>query len=488
MPRLPLDRRGLACVTPGQFARVRKELTIDCFDPATKESWKVYAFDEYEDFAGIPRAFAWEFSDEIDFSFAYGYEMVGLSVRPELRKNQGPAVDRLVEAFASGKTDMILQAYTGSGKTVMGCEFAARIGVSTLILVDQEKLRDQWIETLVDHFGYDREDIGIVQGKTVDYEHDFTIGMVQSIYNKEFEEDFYEAFGVVIFDECHVCGAEQFSNVLSMFPARRRLGMSATPDRPDSLSKLVKYHLDGGRVVIKEDRLPSRAYVINYPGCYSFYANRSPRTGRYITEIVEDGERNRLIVEAILAMHKLGRKILVIGERIEHLEGLCAAAVAAGVPEDETLLYTGKENYYKLDKNPKPLRDPEGYQRGTEYSPLIYTKKERKVTLSKRNDLLVSARIIFSTYAVFSKGVDVPDLDTGIDATPKSAFVQIHGRILRRFPGKKIPIWITIRDFNSYRAEYQFGKRIAELIKSNAETYTWSPGDSAARMKNPANL
>ena len=84
-----------------------------------------------------------------------------------------------------------------------------------------------------------------------------------------------------------------------------------------------------------------------------------------------------------------------------------------------------------------------------------------------------TARVIFATYGMFSKGVDLPRLSAGIDCTPRSQAQQVHGRILRKHPGKLSPIWMTCLDINSYRTNYQFAQRIDEYQKSNANIYEW---------------
>jgi len=481
---------GMARVTPRRS--IREDLTIKGFDPQEREDWTFRAYAEHGGKLLVPRAYA--FANDFIFDTEPGWR-IDPPERPNLTGKwayQEEPVKQVVDLFTKQKYhDLILQAYTGSGKTVMGCEIAARLGVSTLILVDQGKLMQQWVDTLKDKFGYFAmgTDIGIVQGKTLDYEYDFTVAMIQSVYDRQFDRDFYEAFGTVLYDECHVAGATQFSRVLEMFPAQYRLGLSATPDRKDQMNKLIKMHLESRRVVLSEKRSKSRVYVVNHPACYSWYANTSPKTGRFISEVTEDGLRNELLVKIIRWMHEQDRKVLVIGERIAHLENLWAMALRAGVPEEATLLYTGKEHYYKLEKDPKPKGDPEDHVKGTEYTPLHFVMKERRVNLQKRDPLLDEARIIFSTYSVFSKGVDVPDLDAGLDVTPRSAFVQQHGRILRAASGKRIPIWVTIRDYNSSRAEYQFAKRIGDFVKSNAEVFIWPvPGEGELVRVSPAKL
>jgi len=77
---------------------------------------------------------------------------------------------------------------------------------------------------------------------------------------------------------------------------------------------------------------------------------------------------------------------------------------------------------------------------------------------------------------MFTKGVDVPDFESGLDATPRSRVEQVHGRILRDHEGKRVPIWVTIRDVYSHKCEYKFAQRLRDYRKSNAEVSLWVLG------------
>jgi hypothetical protein len=87
-----------------------------------------------------------------------------------------------------------------------------------------------------------------------------------------------------------------------------------------------------------------------------------------------------------------------------------------------------------------------------------------------------SSRVVFATYGIMSKGVDIPRLSGGIDVTPRREATQTIGRILRTAPGKLRPIWITVADTNSFRALFQLCGRIDDYTESNAEVYLWENG------------
>lgn len=393
---------------------------------------------------------------------------------PTPRDYQIDALQSISNAFDS-YYDFIFRARTGWGKTIGSLIIAAELGVSTLVVVDQENLKEQWIESLIKHFGFKREDIGIIQGAKCDYEGKaVTIAMVQTSTRKELPEAVYHAFGFVIVDEVHVIGAPTFSSILLRFSAAYRMGVSATPKRRDGLQKVLDYNLGRVRVYVDDEHDPSAVYVAEHPTVYSAYANTSPKIGRFVNEVTDDGSRNLLIAEAAAYLYDTGRDILVLSDRIEQLRQLMDLCYYLGIPEDEMGLYTGYVPRYEYAKDPKPLRRPAGLVKGCDYTPtsLQLISKRRK---QKDLDLIkTSARIIFATYGKFSKGVDEPRLNGGIDASPRSLSEQVQGRILRKVEGKLKPIWITIADTSSYRSVFMLTKRLEDYERNNSVVSRWS--------------
>ena len=86
--------------------------------------------------------------------------------------------------------------------------------------------------------------IGKIQQDTIDIEgKDIVLAMVQSLSMKEYPEDTFESFGLVIFDECHHLGAEVFSKCMAKVQSKYMLGLSATPNRKDGLRKVFEWYI-----------------------------------------------------------------------------------------------------------------------------------------------------------------------------------------------------------------------------------------------------
>ena len=57
---------------------------------------------------------------------------------------------------------------------------------------------------------------------------DCSIAMIQTLVQREFPENTFDAFGFTIFDECHHLGAAHFSKALLKVQTKYMLGLSAT--------------------------------------------------------------------------------------------------------------------------------------------------------------------------------------------------------------------------------------------------------------------
>ncbi len=464
--RIPLERLSSPETTLRRLTVKRQTMGDDA--PQIIEAYS-YAENNYLE---VPRQFGLALCNKL------GIEVIdqtsqGCAVHfprvPMLRDYQ---VEPIAEVTAAKDNyyDYLFRARTGFGKTIGMLYVAAKHGRSTLILVDQENLKDQWIDALVTHFGFSREDIGTIQGDKCDYQGKaVTIAMVQTLSRGT--RDYRDAlayFGFLIVDEVHTIGAPTFSMILFDIPATLRVGISATPERKDGTQPLLTGHLGDVRVAADAEHDVSRVYIVRSYGTYSWYANVSSKVGRFITEIADDGARNLLTMEIMHWLYQTGRDVLILSDRIEQLRHLFDMAYYMGVSEADMGLYTGRDPHYQYVKDPLPETDVPGQP-----EPISRLQMISKVVPKRQlAQILESARMIFATYGMFQKGVDVPRLSGGGDATPRSSAEQVHGRILRGAAAKE-PIWLTVVDWNSYRSIHSSIQRLTDYAKSNAEIYEW---------------
>jgi hypothetical protein len=459
--------------------KLKKTLTVSTQPMGADEPVEVVSYRLSSISISVPRQFGIAYCRQhgIDWEDATspGHVEVSWPKIPSPRDYQIEPLDQIEETFED-YYDFVFRARTGWGKTIGSLIWAARYACPVLITVDQDNLKQQWVDTLVKHFGFKVSDIGIIQGDKCTYEgKTVTIAMAQTI-RKRLPAGARDYFGILIVDEVHTIGAPTFHWILQEISAGRRLGVSATPRRRDSLRKLIEWNLGGVRLWIADEHEPSAVYVMRHDGVYSEYANKAPKIGRFINEVTEDAARNYALAEAITFLYDTGRNTLVLSDRIEHLNELMVLCEYMGVPAEEMGVYAGYKLVYAYVKDETPLRRPEGYVRGTEYTPVKLSLISKRLKNDHLEKVKTTARIIFATYGKFSKGVDEPRLNGGVDASPRSQSEQMQGRILRGGTDKT-PIWITVRDTKSYRSLYALAQRIVDYTKNNAVISLWGLED-----------
>jgi hypothetical protein len=462
----------------------RKQLTVKVFRlDGSHETVQAFRTDR-RGYIGIPRAFAMKsiaisgYTDKRSSGSAVSFRK-----EVSLRDYQVPFVAAMMAATEL-HTDFIAEAATGKGKTVCALDVIQRRGRTAFVVVDQDNLKDQWVERATEHLGMRPDEIGIVQGDRADWQgKSLVICMIQTLVQRTFSREFYAAAGTVVFDESHTTGAVTFSQVLMQFSAEVRFGVSATPDRTDALSRVIEHNLGGVQAALYDKPEPSLVYVAESCGVYSYSCNAAKMSGRYLNEIASDGLRNLKIAESVMWLYGTGRDVLVIGDRVGHLCSLMALCKTMGLPEEHAGLYAKSREVYQYEKDPRPSRKPEGYVRGTEYTPLRFACVQKTIKKPELQRVKESARVIFATYGIMAKGVDIPRLSGGVDATPRAAATQVHGRTLRVAPGKLTPIWITFEDCNSFRSLHQLHERLSDYTNSNAEVFIWNPRKGRKRME-----
>jgi len=314
----------------------------------------------------------------------------------DLRDYQEAAV-----AAAVAARDGVIQAPTGSGKTVIACALAARLRVRTLIVVHTSVLLDQTAERVRAFLGTDPGKVGGGQ----DEWRDVTVAMVQTLQRRDLQA-LRDAFGLVVLDECHHCPAETFKSVVQRFAARWRIGLSATPTRKDRLHPVlfdvvgpICHAVKPKTLVAAGSIAPSEVVEVATAFKGAFRNNY----GRLVNRLVKDPGRNALIVGAVKD-HR-GERSLVLSDRVDHCRFLAAALSAEGLP---VAAMTGDL--------PKEARDE-----------VLARFRSGEVT------------VLVATTSLVGEGFDLPAIDTVFLTTPNgnvARTTQALGRALRPAAGK----------------------------------------------------
>ena len=184
---------------------------------------------------------------------------------------------------------------TGLGKTVVALKLISLIKVKTLIIVHADFLLDQWIERIKQYLPSAR--IGVIKQDKCETENvDITVCMIQTLIKREHPKNTFESYGMMIGDEIHHISSRTFSSIFFKVQTKLMIGLSATPERKDGLSKVIYWFLGPQIIHIKRDTM--------------------------ITDLTLKKERNDLIILNVKKMLMENRKILIISDRRGHCEYL----------------------------------------------------------------------------------------------------------------------------------------------------------------------
>jgi hypothetical protein len=241
--------------------------------------------------------------------------------------------------------------------------------------------------------------------------------MIQTVCLHEFPVKAFDGYGLTIFDECHHLGAQHFSGALRKIQTPRMLGLSATPDRDDGLTKVFEYYL-GKPIYQEKTRDPDPTVKVRAV----WFRSEDPAytelptdwrgelvTARLMTQVVQCEARTAIVLDHLKEMAADSkRKILVLSERRGHLERidtLLPASVVRGY-------YVGGMKQTDLDRNAE------------------------------------TCQVLLATYAMASEAMNIKALNAMIMASPRKKVEQSTGRILRVSADKRVvePLIVDIID------------------------------------------
>ena len=254
-----------------------------------------------------------------------------------LRPYQQIAVD-----LAARRSFGVLEAGTGSGKTIMALALIAIRRQPTLIVVHTKELLYQWQDRI-------REFLGCETGLVGDGRHRIepvTVAIVNSA-RKKFTE-LAPLFGHLIVDECHRVPAALFTDVVSNFDCHYLLGLSATAFRNDDGSTKLIYTFMGDRIhKIDHDELKATGAIVKPRLIRKETGFSYPYRGDYhalIKALTRHEGRNRMIIDDIRRAADDRGTVLVVSDRVGHCEiferhlreaGVTVALLTGQTPAEE---------------------------------------------------------------------------------------------------------------------------------------------------------
>ena len=418
--------------------KIREELNVGAYMPKSiVQQAKFPVYRESPQKMYIPRYYGIKnYGKPLTYKINDGDD-IDLPFKGELRDYQVNIVNTFMKSVENNNGGGLLEVPCGRGKTICALNIISKLKKKTLVIVHKGFLLNQWIERIEQFLPNAK--IGKIQGQVIDIEDkDIVIGMLQSLSMKDYSCEVFSSFGLTVVDEVHHIAAEVFVRSLFKIVTPYVLGLSATMQRKDGLTKVFKMFL--GDIIYKEKRDGNDKVIVK---AYTFLTNDddfnevkydyrgNPAYSTMISKLCTYNPRNEYIIKIITdTLNKNDNQQLMI---LAHNKNLL------------TYFYKGLEH--------------RGYDSIGYY---VGGMKEKDLKISE------TKKIIIATYAMASEALDIKTLTTLVMATPKTDVTQSVGRILRT---KHIqPLVIDIIDSHDL-FQNQWNKRLTYYMKENYQVY-----------------
>ncbi len=439
------------------FLKLQKKYTIRTMDRITKTPriTKLFKTIKYSDARRIefPRFAYKQLCSATPSSFApithIIYDLPHQEQLPNIKyigcsnPNQKIIVNYVVNKFRESKNicGVTIKVAPGLGKSFIAKDIIDKMKLKTLIVVPNTYLLDQWVSLLKQYFP--TTTIGTLYGKCKQ-DGDIIVGIINTVSElqefdkidkipiespttrKKFErivtkitvDDILKRVGLTIFDESHLYVSKEFRKVFKRIWSRYTIGLSATPDiREDKLDAIHRAWLgpildaetlDGFSVV--QDTFEADVNIIDYHALnehckFNVRDNGMMEYSSIVDSIINDPNRNEVIIEQIIQLMNSGLYTFVFSDRRSHLEHL----------------YEMLEE--KLDGSDAILEMPESNKK------IILYGGSDENTIAEAKQI---STVVFTTYSYSSTGVSITKMNGLILATPRRTnMTQIIGRVFR---------------------------------------------------------
>jgi superfamily II DNA or RNA helicase len=328
----------------------------------------------------------------------------------------------------------IISAPPNAGKTEIACGIIQVLGLPAVFLTHRITLLDQTKERFEKRLGIEA---GIFGAKQRSFK-DINVMSIVSVY-KELDNpeilNILKQSPVVISDECHRVSGNMWATILQKCPAFYRYGLSATALMRDEVSNMIVRGMTGDEITsvtnqeLTEWGISARASVY----LFDMHLFGGPVLSRrhtfdeaYDTGIVNNPQRNTLIVDSARHFLNQGKSVFIIVHRIEHGRILSEIFRRVGL---EVPFISGEEN-------------------------LDFIKSRLKEFEKRTLKCLVSS-------SISDEGLDIPSMDVlilGVGGRSHLKTIQRVGRGLRKKTGENT---VNIIDFIDRLSPYLYRHSIA---------------------------
>lgn len=349
-------------------------------------------------------------------------QMVFENLKPiSPNKMQKRAMENLERLRAHGENKALVIAATGTGKTYMSAFDIMQYKPKTMLfIVHREEILKKAKETFERLLKNRNIKTGLFTGNAKDRDANYLFATIQTMsrYYEDFDKNYFD---YIIIDEAHHGASDSYLNVLGHFEPKFTLGMTATPERCDSLSV---FELFDNNVALEfrlhealdEDLVIPFHYfgVTDIEGVDLEDVNLDDKSA--LSERLMINRRVDFIIEQMNFYGHDGnfRKLLGFCVNIPHAKYMAEEFNKRGI---NSVALCGEDTVTKRDEYIKRLE-------------------------SDKDDL----QAIF-TVDIFNEGVDIPSVNTVLMLRPTNSpiiFIQQLGRGLRKSGSKE---FLTVLDF-----------------------------------------
>lgn len=423
--------------TPEQLALIKESLTYDNpdYESAKRHSrfgtGNIPPFVQYyqEGKAGtiVPRGYIIPFPHKI----VQDNRLINKPVKYpklhiELRDTQKEAVENFLDFYKTSMDERgVIILPTGKGKSILGLYLARKFQQRVLVIVQKDDLVDGWTQDAKVIFGLKPKQVGLIKAKDYRIGKQITVTTIQTLSKLPADKirELHKVFGMVIVDEFHHSVAKIYS-MIEYFPARFKIGLTATAMRNDGLQDVLYLHF--GQVAYEfqdtgddEDILPVTVIIKNAPTVFEpereyRYNSRKKRpepipipisTIRKATSF--DEGFNTMLAKDVIGEYNQGKSCIVFTHEKEHCRIIEERLIERGVPAEHIQLYYGDST----------------------------TRKDIMKKRAEQKEVLIT----IATYSIATEGTNVKAWERGFLASTvanEKDTVQAIGRCRRTMKGK----------------------------------------------------
>lgn len=349
-------------------------------------------------------------------------QLVFESLQPiQPNKMQVRAMENLNRLREHGENKALVIAATGTGKTYMSAFDVRQSNPKRMLfIVHREEILKKAKQTFDKVLKGRNIKTGLFTGNKKEYDADYLFATIQTM-NRYYEEFDKSYFDYIVVDEAHHAASDSYVNVMEYFNPKFTLGMTATPERGDSLSVFDLFDNNVALEVRLYEALEDDLVIpFHYFGITDIEG--ADLQGVNLDDISEVANRlmiNRRVDFIIDKMNFYGhdgkfRKLLGFCVSIEHAKYMAEEFTKRGI---KSVALSGADSVATREKYIAKLE-------------------------SDKDDL----QAIF-TVDIFNEGVDIPNINTVLMLRPTNSpiiFIQQLGRGLRKSENKE---FLTVLDF-----------------------------------------